>query len=157
MQRIFMFGRTKTQPQLLLPGLAGFYEGASEVGYALVRVVIGYILFMHGWNKVDAGFAAEVAYFVKTGFVLPTLCAAAIIFLETVGAACVAVGLFTRFFAAALAVEIGIMFVAVHGPKGFAAGKGGYEYVLLLGIVMFAIALRGGGPYSVDARIGKEL
>jgi hypothetical protein len=26
-----------------------------------------------------------------------------------------------------------------------------------LGIVMFAIALRGGGPYSVDRVIGKEL
>jgi hypothetical protein len=28
---------------------------------------------------------------------------------------------------------------------------------LLLGIVMFAIALRGGGPYSLDRVIGKEL
>ena len=36
-------------------------------------------------------------------------------------------------------------------------GKGGYEYVLLLGIVLFAIAIRGGGPYSVDRLIGKEL
>ena len=112
---------------------------------------------MHGWNKVDAGFAAEVAYFVKAGFALPTICAAAVIFLETVGAACVAVGLFTRFFAAALAVELGIMFIAVHAPRGFSASRGGYEYVLLLGIVMFAIALRGGGPYSVDRVIGKEL
>ena len=122
-----------------------------------MRVVIGYILFVHGWNKVDAGFAAEVAYFVKAGFALPTICAAAVIFLETVGAACVAVGLFTRFFAAALAVELGIMFIAVHAPRGFSASRGGYEYVLLLGIVMFAIALRGGGPYSVDRVIRKEL
>jgi putative oxidoreductase len=151
-----MFGRTN-QTQLLLPGLAGFYGWAPEVGYALVRVVIGYVLFMHGWNKVEAGFAAEVAYFVKAGFLLPTLCAAAIIFLETVGAACVALGLFTRFFAAALAIELGVMFIAVHVPRGFSASKGGYEYVLLLGIVMFAIALRGGGLYSVDRKIGKEL
>ncbi len=152
-----MFHRAIHQPKLLIPGLAGFYAWAPEVGYALVRVVIGYILFVHGWNKVDAGFAAEVAYFVKAGFALPTICAAAVIFLETVGAACVAVGLFTRFFAAALAVELGIMFIAVHAPRGFSASRGGYEYVLLLGIVMFAIALRGGGPYSVDRVIGKEL
>ncbi len=152
-----MFGRTSNQNNLLFPGLAGFYAWAPEVGYALMRVVIGYIIVMHGWTKVDAGFAAEVAYFVKAGFLLPTLCAAAVFFLETVAAACVAVGLFTRFFAAAIAVEIGVMFVAIHGPKGFAASKGGYEYVLLLGIVMFVIALRGGGRYSVDAKIGKEL
>lgn len=152
-----MFGRTSNETKLLFPGLAGFYAWAPEVGFTLVRIVIGYNLFMHGWAKVDAGFAAEVAYFVKAGFILPTVCAAAVIFLETVGAACVALGLFTRFFAAALAVEVGIMFVAVHFARGFSASKGGYEYILLLGLVLFLIALRGGGRYSLDRAIGKEL
>jgi len=78
-------------------------------------------------------------------------------FLETVGAVCIIVGLFTRFFAAALAIEMGIAFLVVHMSKGFAAGPGGFEYVLLLGIVLFAIAIRGGGPYSVDRMIGKDL
>ena len=78
-------------------------------------------------------------------------------FLETVGAVCIIVGLFTRFFAAALAIEMGIAFLVVHMSKGFAVGQGGFEYVLLLGIVLFAIAIRGGGPYSVDRMIGKEL
>jgi putative oxidoreductase len=50
-----------------------------------------------------------------------------------------------------------IAMVAVHFAKGFFVGPGGYEYVLLLGVVLFAIALRGGGPYSVDRVIGKEL
>jgi putative oxidoreductase len=45
----------------------------------------------------------------------------------------------------------------VHMLKGFAANQGGFEYVLLLGIVMLAIAIRGGGPYSLDRVIGKEL
>jgi uncharacterized membrane protein YphA (DoxX/SURF4 family) len=31
------------------------------------------------------------------------------------------------------------------------------EGTLIWGIVMFAIALRGGGPYSLDRKIGKEL
>ena len=81
----------------------------------------------------------------------------AAIFIETIGAACVALGLFTRFFAAALAIEMLIALFAAHWVKGFAVGQGGYEYVLLIGIVLFAIAIRGGGPYSVDAKIGKEL
>jgi putative oxidoreductase len=145
------------QTKLLIPGLAGFYASAPDVGYALVRVIIGYILFMHGWAKVQAGFPAEVAYFGRVAFPAPVFCAYAVIFLETVGGACVALGLFTRFFAAALAIELGVMFLFVHGPKGFSAGKGGYEYVLLLGIVMFLIALRGGGRFSIDRLIGKEL
>jgi hypothetical protein len=40
---------------------------------------------------------------------------------------------------------------------GFSINQDGFEYVLLLGIVMFAVAIRGGGPYSVDRVIGKEL
>ena len=152
-----MFSRNGSETKLLIPGLAGFYAWSPEVGFALVRLIIGYILFMHGWAKVNAGFAAEVAFFVKVGFVAPAVCAFIIIFLETVGAICVALGLFTRFFAAALAIEIGVMFIAIHGPKGFSASHGGFEYVLLLGIVMFAIALYGGGRYSLDRLIGKEL
>jgi putative oxidoreductase len=50
-----------------------------------------------------------------------------------------------------------IAMFAAHWIKGFNVGQGGYEYVLLIGIVLFAIAIRGGGPYSVDAKIGKEL
>lgn len=84
-----------------------------------------------------------------------------VIFIETVGAACVALGLFTRFFAAILAIEMLVAMMLVHWPNGFLVSvsqqKNGIEFVLLLGIVFFAIAIRGGGPYSVDAKIGKEL
>lgn len=47
--------------------------------------------------------------------------------------------------------------LAAHWVKGFSVGQGGYEYVLFLGIVCFMIAIRGGGPYSADRAIGKEL
>lgn len=152
-----MLAQTPTETRLLFPGLAGFYAWSPPIGYLLLRVTIGYILFMHGWNKVEAGFDAEVAYFVKVGFALPALCAFAVIFLETVAAACVAVGLFTRFFAAALAIELGVMFLTVHSGKGFSASRGGYEYILLLGMVTFVVALYGGRRYSIDRLIGKEL
>ena len=152
-----MLARTSTDTKLLISHLAGFYVWAPQVGYLLLRVTIGYILFRHGWTKVEAGFDAEVAYFVKVGFALPALCAFAVIFLETVAAACVAVGLFTRFFAAALAIELGVMFLTVHGGKGFSASRGGYEYILLLGMVTFVVALYGGRRYSVDRLLGKEL
>ncbi|MBS0246733.1 MAG: DoxX family protein [Proteobacteria bacterium] len=152
-----MLARTPANTRLLIPGLAGFYDWAPEVGYLLLRVTMGAIFFVHGWNKVQAGFAAEVAFFVRAGFALPALCAFAVIFLETVAAACVTVGLFTRFFAAAIAVELGVIFIAFHGPKGFSVSKGGYEYVLLMGVVVLFIALAGGRRYSVDRVIGKEL
>jgi putative oxidoreductase len=149
---------TAGTPRLLFPGLAGFYESVSELWYPMIRITIGAILFMHGWIKVTGpGLAGVTGYFTKQGMEPAALFAMAAIFLETIGALCIVVGLFTRFFAAAIAIELGIAFLFVHFPNGFGIGKGGYEYVLLLGIVMFAIALRGGGPYSVDRMIGKEL
>jgi|SRR5690348_9075290 len=149
---------SKSASRLLFPALAGFYANWTDISYALLRVVIGYILFMHGWGKVTgAGLAGISGYMAKQGLEPGVVFAAAAMFLETIGALCVLFGLFTRFFAAALAIEMAIAFVAVHAPHGFAAGKGGYEFVLLLGIVLFSIAIRGGGPYSIDAKLGKEL
>lgn len=145
------------EPKLLFPGLAGFYTSFGEIAYALVRVIIGYILLMHGWGKLSTGFAGIVGFMGKVGLSPPEFFAASAMFLETVGAICIIIGLFTRFFAAAIAIELGIAFLVWHLPKGFAAAQGGFEYVLLLGIVMFCIAIRGGGAYSVDRYIGKEL
>jgi putative oxidoreductase len=145
------------EPKLLFPGLAGFYASWREIAYALVRVIIGYILLMHGWGKINTGFAGVTGFMAKQGLSPAEFFAGSAMFLETVGAICLIVGLFTRFFAAALAIEIGIAFLMVHMAKGFAAGQGGFEYVLLLGIVLLSIAIRGGGPYSVDRYIGKEL
>lgn len=146
------------ETKLLYPGLAGFYASWRDITYTLVRVVIGYNLFMHGWAKVTGpGLGGISGYMAKQGLVPGMFFGGAAMFLETIGALCLIVGLFTRFFAAALAIEIGIAFLLVHLAKGFAVSGGGYEYVLLIGVVLFAIAIRGGGPYSVDAKIGKEL
>jgi len=150
-------GTASGDTRLVWPSLAGFYASFFEVVYALMRVVIGYILFMHGWVKLGAGAGAVAGSMAKNGLEPASAFAYAAMFLETAGAVCLIIGLFTRFFAAALAIEMAIALLAVHLAKGFAAAQGGYEYVLLLGIVLFVIAIRGGGRYSVDRLIGKEL
>jgi putative oxidoreductase len=152
-----MNGNAGTQTRLILPGLRGFYDSFADIAYTLMRVVIGYIILMHGWVKVKGGAAGVAAFMSKNGLDPGLAFAYAAIFLETVGAVAIILGLFTRFFAAALAIEMAIAFLFVHASKGFAAGQGGFEYVLLLGIVMLVIAIRGGGPYSVDRVIGREL
>ena len=45
----------------------------------------------------------------------------------------------------------------VYWKTGFAWTKRGYEYTLMWGLICFAIALRGGGPYSLDRKLGREL
>ena len=79
-----------------------------------------------------------------------------VVFLETIGGLCIALGLFTRFFAAAAAIHL-LVVTLVHMPQGFGWSNRGYEYALFWGLILFAIALRGGGPYSLDRKIGREL
>lgn len=146
------------ESRLMYPGLAHFYASWRNIADTAVRVIIGFILFMHGWTKLTVmGSAAVAGMMAKNGLHPGVAFAYTAIFLETIGALCIVFGVFTRFFAAALAIEMLIAMLSVHWAHGFSAAKGGYEYVLLLGIVLFAIAIRGGGPYSVDRAIGKEL
>jgi putative oxidoreductase len=145
------------EAKLVYPGLAGFYTQWSDIAFTLLRIVVGAIMIMHVWGKFKAGPAAVAANMAKNGLEPSTLFAYAAMFLESVGGVCLIIGLFTRFFAAALAIEMLIAMFVVHWSKGFFVNVGGYEFVLLLGAALFAIAIRGGGPYSVDNAIGKEL
>ena len=66
-----------------------------------------------------------------------------------------AVGLFTRIVAAAIAIETAVISFGVLWPVwGWA--KHGMEYALLMGILALAILFRGGGRYSVDYYVGRE-
>lgn len=147
-----------SQVKLLYPGLTGFYESMLPIAETFMRIVVGVMFLMHVSGKFTAGPGAVAANVMsKNGFEPAILWAYVIIFLESVGGVCLIIGLFTRFFAAALAIEMLVALLIVHLPRGYAASGGGYEYVLLIGAACFLIAIRGGGPYSVDHMVGKEL
>jgi len=148
----------QAQTKLIYPGLAGFYEKMMPIAATLVRIVVGIMFLMHVSGKFKIGAGAVAANIMAKNGLEPAMAFAyAAIALELIGGVALIVGLFTRFFAAALAIEMLIALLAVHLPRGYAVGGGGYEYVLLIGVVCFTIAMRGGGPYSVDRLIGKEL
>jgi len=148
-----MTARASNEPKLLFPGLAGFYTAVSDLWYPLIRIVAGAALYSHVLPKLHAGPAAVAASMAKEGFAPGLVFAYAVIFLETVGATCIVLGLFTRFFAAALAVEMAAICFGVMLPQGWLR----MEPTFIWGILFLAIALRGGGPYSLDRAIGKEL
>jgi putative oxidoreductase len=149
----------QAEAKLLIPGLAGFYDWSRGFSDVVVRLAAGGILFVHGWIKFNAGLTPVVGAMTKNGFFPAEVFAGSAMFLETIGAICIIIGLFTRFFAAAIAIELFCVTFFVSYGHGFAfsAPGGGYEFPLLWGLVFFAIALRGGGHYSVDRMIGKEL
>lgn len=148
-----MLGGTANEPKLIFPGLAGFYAAVSDLWYPMIRIVAGVCLYGNVWPKLVHGPAAVAGSMAKEGFMPGLLFAYAAIFLEVVGGTCVALGLFTRFFATGLAIQMACITFGVMLPQGW----GRIEGPLLFGIVYFAIALRGGGPYSLDRVIGKQL
>ena len=144
------------ETRLLFPGLRGFYNWVEPLTWPLIRLTVGLMLIPHGWPKLQMGIEATAKMaLVKRGIAPAEPLAIVLITLETLGGLCIALGLFTRFFAAAVTIEMCVI-VYHHLPK-FGWTAPGYEYPLMWGLIMLAVALRGGGPYSLDRKIGKEL
>lgn len=142
--------------KLLIPALRPFYEWVEPLSWVLVRATAGLMIIPHGWPKLMAGVGPVAANaLAKRGIEPAEPLAVILILLETLGGLCVALGLATRFFAAAIAIEMTV--IVYHQLPKFGWTERGYEYPLMWGLVMLAIALRGGGPYSLDRRIGREL
>lgn len=146
------------EPRLFFPRLAPFYQGISGFAYPFIRFVTGAMLVPHGWRKfVDAVTQKSVIeLFHKLGIEPAVTAFWFIASLELFGGLCLAIGLFTRPVALAIAIEMLVISVDVYGPNGFFAGARGYEHTLLWGLVALGTAARGGGKQSADRLIGKE-
>ena len=141
------------EPKLALPFLKPFYDVVIPLSWPLVRCSVGLILAVHGWPKflkvIDLAGGAPMG----RGSVVQLVTLMAV---EFIGGICISCGLFTRFFAPAAAIEMGYLtFVRYWGHFGWRTD--GYEYVLMWGLILFAVSLRGGGPYSLDRKIGWTL
>ena len=147
----------QAESRLFIPSLKPFYDAVAPLSWLIIRVAVGWNLFMHGYNKILIGPPdAFLKGYADLGFVPPAVFYWSSFLIEMLGGICIILGFFTRFFAAAAAIEMLCIFI-VYWSNGFGWMKRGYEYVLLWGLVSFAIALRGGGPYSLDRKLGREL
>ena len=144
-------------PRLLFPVLRPLYVSLEPLSWLLIRCACGLILAVHGWGKISRGAEAMAPTFAKLGYEHPVALVYLLIFVEFFGGIAIAAGLFTRFFAAAVAIEMAVITFVHYLPNGFSWLNRGYEFTLLWGLVALAILWRGGGPYSLDRRIGVEL
>jgi putative oxidoreductase len=132
------------------------YGQWTEWAYLLLRVAAGLMLIPHVWPKLMAGPAAIAANVMARRGVEPALAAAYVaIIVEVAGAILITLGLFTRPMALVLVLEF-LVIAKTHLVAGWGVGIGGAEFVALWLLVYLFIMCRGGGPYSVDAMLGKE-
>ena len=143
------------------PAFGAIADALSPFAQPLLRATTGLLLVPHGAQKLFGWFGGygltATGQFFSTKLGLPASLALAAGLIEFFGGLLLALGLLTRPVAALVA---GMMFVAVfqvHLGAGFFWTAGGYEYPLLWGVVALVFAIVGGGRYSLDALIGREI
>jgi putative oxidoreductase len=136
------------EPKLVLPFLRRFYDIVIPLSWPVVRIACGMHLVIHGWGKMMRGGAMSKST-LAFGIFLTVM--------EFFGGLCISIGMFTRFFAPAAAIEMGYLTFIQYWANGYGWRTDGYEYVMMWGTLALAIALRGGGRYSVDRMLGREL
>ena len=149
------------EPRRIIPALGPYYDQSRDYAWLLVRLTAGGFLLIHGMQKLIgqtiAGWAA--ASLARRGIEPAIPLAYAVWFLETVGALCIMLGLFTRFFAAMIVVQFLVIMFVAHWGGGLRLEPADRRLGVpaFWGLIIFAIFMRGGGPYSLDRKLGREL
>jgi putative oxidoreductase len=116
------------------------------------------LILPSGYEKVFADGATRIAAgnVLKTGFYPPLFWAWVVALLEFVGMILLALGLGTRVIAFMMALELGVIIVAIQGPSGWFWTSRGTEFQVALFLVCLAFVIGGGGRYSLDRKLGRE-
>jgi len=150
-----------TAPRPYVPAFSGIYAAFDPIALPLLRLTMGLILVPHGCQKLfgwfgGLGFEKFTDIFDKMGWHPAVFWVALVALTESVGGLLLAFGFLTRFAAAAIVIFM-INAVWATSAKGFFWAQGGMEYPILIGIVALVFLIKGGGRFSVDQALGKEL
>lgn len=150
----------REETQLYLSFMEGIYQKIKPIGYPFIRFFFGLVLIPHGMQKLFSVWGGSIegtaGFISKLGYEPAVPLAYLVGGVEFFGGILIAIGLFTRVAAAALAVELVLIMFIVKMPHGFFAYKGGYEYEMLLALLAIGFFCAGGGNMSVDRKIGRE-
>ncbi len=117
-------------------------------GLTVLRLVVGFVFFMHGYQKLlKMGIHGVAGFFGHLGIPFPIVAAVLVTLLEFVGGILLITGLATRIPAALLAIDMLVAIFAVHLKNGFFGA--GVEFPLTLVAGLICLALAGGGALSV--------
>lgn len=134
-------------------GMSSVAAQRLAVGLTILRVIVGIIFIAHGAQKLFVfGLGGVAGAFGQMHIPLPQISGPLVAFVEFLGGIALLVGLFTRFAAILLAIDMVGAIVFVHGRNGFFLPMG-FEYPLLLLTSNVAILISGPGSYAIDDRL----
>ena len=121
-----------------------FMSSYSSQGYALMRIVVGFLFLWHGAQKlfgIPSPIPGEIPAFI-------TYIAGPI---ELIGGTLVMIGLFTRWSAFLASGLMAAAYWMAHGTKALLPIQNNGELAALYCFVFLFISTQGGGIWSVDA------
>jgi putative oxidoreductase len=119
-------------------------------GLTILRIVVGIVFLVHGYQKLfHMGIHGVAGFFGHAGIPLPLVAAVIVSLVEFVGGILLIAGIAVRIAAALNAVDMTVAILVVHLKHGFGAQNGGFEYPLTLLAATLCLALAGGGMFSL--------
>jgi putative oxidoreductase len=121
----------------------------QPVALSLLRFITGLLLFQYGVAKI-------LKFPVVPQFADPPPLILTAGGLELVLGALLMIGLFSRIVAFILAGEMAFAYFIGHFPRGFFPVLNNGTAAILFCFACLYLSTSGGGPYSVDAMMGKK-
>ncbi len=130
-------------------------EKWGAVAPLVLRVVVGVIFAMHGYQKLTMmGVPGVSGFLTMLGFPMPDVFAVLLIAAELGGGILLILGLWTHWTAKVLAFVSIVALATVHLSKGFFLP--GYEFILLILAASVSVMITGAGKYSLDHKMKKH-
>ncbi len=117
-----------------------------DVALLLLRLILAAVFGAYGYAKWAGGMDRVAGLMMSVNLPFPDLTARIAATLEVGGAILLIIGLWTRVVGTLLGIEMAVAIVKVVWRQGFV---GGYAFELTLLTVGLALAIAGGGAYSV--------
>jgi putative oxidoreductase len=147
--------------------LKKLFRTENDAAVFILRIMLGIVMFPHGMQKLFGwfggyGFSATMDSFT-TQLGIPAVFAFLAIMAEGLGSIGLLTGLLTRVAAFGIGVNMVVAALLLHVQNGFFMNwlgnqKGeGYEYHVLAAGIALVLMIRGGGKWSIDHGIAKEL
>ncbi len=121
----------------------------QSVVQGLTRIVIGFLFFTHGAQKLFGWFGADGTVDLLSRFGVAGV-------LEVVGGLMVVLGLLTRPVAFILAGQMAVAYFWIHLSRGLWPWANGGELAAIYCWVFLLYATAGGGSFALDSVLGTK-
>ena len=125
-------------------------NSAQQWGLTILRVFVGVVFVVHGYQKLfQFGIHGVAGMFGQFGIPLPLVSAVVVSLVEFVGGILLITGLATRIAAALNGIDMIVAIFAVHLKNGF-SGPMGFEHPFTLLGACICLLIAGGGALATQ-------